>query len=400
MPNAASSGDTRERYVFIDALRGIAALGVLFHHMLHNSVMEATLRRVLPSPLVQLSFFGAYGVQVFFVLSGFVIAHSLRDNPLTRASIGNFILRRQIRLDPPYWFMIVVALFLHRIELAVPSLSTPPMPSVGSILLNLFYLQNLTGSEEIVGVAWTLCIEIQFYLFFIALLALGKKLDQALDARKKEVSAVLIFITGCVSLAAVHGPFHAAWFVQYWFYFASGVLCCWSVQGRTSQWTFISYAALFAMSLSPSLFESKSAHERSASGAAMVVGFATAVAIYIGGRRGRLTRWGNQRILQYFGRISYSLYLSHLTCLLIVLRGGYKLTKTAEKPAVLWFILAGLASVVVAHVLFIVIERPSMTFASRIKRVYPKPTEPDSLRSHAEATAAIKDSSVLPPAGA
>src|SRR4051794_29974124 len=98
-----SSKIATPRYVFIDALRGIACLGVLFHHLLHNTVLEVTLRKVLPA-FVQAAFgYGARGVQIFFIISGFVIAHSLRDFVPSARNIGSFILRRQMRLDPAYW---------------------------------------------------------------------------------------------------------------------------------------------------------------------------------------------------------------------------------------------------------------------------------------------------------
>ncbi len=79
-----------------------------------------------PEWLRAISRYGTYGVQVFFVLSGFVIAHSLRDNPLTRASIGNFMLRRQIRLDPPYWTMLAIALTVSVLVRLFPALKAQP----------------------------------------------------------------------------------------------------------------------------------------------------------------------------------------------------------------------------------------------------------------------------------
>jgi peptidoglycan/LPS O-acetylase OafA/YrhL len=51
---------------------------------------------------------GHFGVPIFFVLSGFVIALSLDGKPMSLEIIGRFILRRSIRLDLPYWTAIVL----------------------------------------------------------------------------------------------------------------------------------------------------------------------------------------------------------------------------------------------------------------------------------------------------
>src|SRR5688500_14125008 len=93
------------RFVFIDALRGLACLWVLTHHLFFNEIFGKVLRPAVHNAVEILAFCGSFGVQIFFVLSGFVIAHSLRDTTLNPRSVGLFILRRQLRLDPPYWVM-------------------------------------------------------------------------------------------------------------------------------------------------------------------------------------------------------------------------------------------------------------------------------------------------------
>jgi peptidoglycan/LPS O-acetylase OafA/YrhL len=355
------------RFVFIDALRGIAAFAVLFHHLLHNSVMGVPLQQVLPRLFVEINRYSALGVQIFFVLSGFVIAHSLRNNPLTGKSLGNFILRRQLRLDPTYWLILLLALALHRVELAIPGLVTPPMPTVSEILFNAVYLQNILGVEQVVMVAWTLCIEIQFYLVFITLLATGNWLDRRIKgAAPGTASAVLVFITGLLSLALVQFKAFPAWFIHYWFYFAAGVLCYWAVRQAVKQWVFICFAILLGVNLLVAFANRPNSHDMLAP--AMLVGFLTAVGIYYVGRRDQLTSLWNHRPLQYLGRISYSLYLVHHIVIIVVLRGAYKLTGDNGVMAIMWFFVAGALSIGAAHLLFISVERPSMQLASQFGR--------------------------------
>jgi peptidoglycan/LPS O-acetylase OafA/YrhL len=82
---------------------------------------------------------------------------------------------------------------------------------------------------------------------------------------------------------------------------------------------------------------------------------------------GALTRWRDYAPLQYLGKISYSLYLSHLLVAIYVLRLGYRLTGTNHAGAVFWFFFAGLASIGAAHVIYLLVERPSVRFAARFK---------------------------------
>ncbi len=351
-----------QRYVFIDALRGIASLWVMFHHMVHNTVMEITLRRILPGIILLICHYGALGVQIFFVLSGFVIAHSLRDNMLTFKSVINFILRRQIRLDPPYWAMMVFVLTLSAIELSMPSLVTPPLPGFKVILLNLFYLQNITAVGQIIGVAWTLCIEIQFYLVFIALLVASKNLAVRVKQVKiSSVSAVFIFTTGCLSIIANYYNFNPVWFFKYWFYFASGVLCYWSIQKFVSPWFFYIFQIIYMLSCGVNYMARHSID-------GLIAGLITVLAIYIAGISKHLTDWWKNSALQYFGRISYSLYLVHLVVISIFLRVAYKITGENQLMALIWFVLSGVCSIFAAHLLFKYIEKPSMQFASKFKQ--------------------------------
>ncbi|HEX8235995.1 MAG TPA: acyltransferase [Abditibacteriaceae bacterium] len=348
------------RYVFIDALRGIAALAVLFHHMLHNSVMEVTLRRILPLFVQKISTFGACGVQIFFVISGFVIAHSLRNTYLSWQGIGNFALRRQLRLDLPYWTILFVALIVHRLELMVPSLKTDAMPTLGDMLLNLFYLQDIFHAPRVLEVAWTLCIEVQFYLLFIVLLLAGSLTTQRNPKSSGNSSlpvgnVALVVVTGLLSLYIGPSLTDSPWCIAYWFYFAAGVLCYWSLMGLLNPLAFLVFMLIFA---GATVYYGSQA---------MTVGLVTTGMIYGIGHMGHLTDWFNNRVIQYFGRISYSLYLVHLPVITVVLRLGYKLTEQNQSAALLWYLVAGATSIGIAQLLHIAVEQPSMRLATRLK---------------------------------
>ena len=107
-----SPPDSTARFGFIDNLRGLAAIWVVLIHLVPWKSDAA--QSVALGPICWLlawpAEYGRQGVTIFFVISGFVIARSLRRGRVTPRFFGNFVLRRSIRLDPPYWVSIALML--------------------------------------------------------------------------------------------------------------------------------------------------------------------------------------------------------------------------------------------------------------------------------------------------
>lgn len=122
-----------QRFVFVDALRGLAAMWVLLFHTFESKHM-ANLEQSLPEWTAQFFHTGHMGVIIFFVLSGFVIAHSVDRSRVGARYAGWFMLRRAVRLDPPYWASILVIILFSR---------HVPRPSALAVLAHMFYLQDL-----------------------------------------------------------------------------------------------------------------------------------------------------------------------------------------------------------------------------------------------------------------
>lgn len=160
----------------IDALRGIAALGVVFYHavekggnVLPNNILDYPIR------LVQFaSSFGYVGVFLFFVISGFCIhlqwakARAAGTEPEIR--FGPFWKRRIRRLYPPYVIALLLYLLLTAGTVGL-NLSHFFFYDIGMHLLMLHNLDPTT-CYTINGVFWTLAIEEQLYLAYFLLLFL------------------------------------------------------------------------------------------------------------------------------------------------------------------------------------------------------------------------------------
>ncbi len=132
----------------LDGIRGLAAVAVFAHHFMQFSTSTH------PSPIVAVAAYGSLGVQVFFVLSGFLITSLLfvdRDDPFL---LHNFYWKRVLRIWPVLIVHVLGCVFLLRIPGAYRY-----------ALVALLFVANFGGRlGGGLGVAWTLSIEEQFYL--------------------------------------------------------------------------------------------------------------------------------------------------------------------------------------------------------------------------------------------
>src|SRR4051812_35797682 len=98
----------------LDALRGLASLGVCWFHL------TTVNRAFLPDGFVKASGgYGALGVQIFFVISGFIIPLALGQSDYKFRDYPRFLLKRILRLDPPYLITIAAGLFLTCLSAAI-----------------------------------------------------------------------------------------------------------------------------------------------------------------------------------------------------------------------------------------------------------------------------------------
>ncbi|MCK6057236.1 acyltransferase family protein [Micrococcus luteus] len=165
-PGAASVAPDEKRvpgprFRELDGLRGIAALAVVFSHYTgaHNSHYPQD-----PAAFHDAAW-GAAGVQLFFIISGFVIFMSARG--ARRPS--DFAISRAARLYPPYWISLVFAVVLLLLH------PVPGFPFTwGQALVNLTMVQRWVGVDNVVDVYWTLAVEMQFYVIILILLYLTR----------------------------------------------------------------------------------------------------------------------------------------------------------------------------------------------------------------------------------
>lgn len=350
-----------QRFHVVDALRGVAALMVLAFHLMFNSAQTDLLQASAPGVFVEISRYAAHGVAIFFVISGLVICYSVRQLSPTWGSAANFALRRQVRLDPPYYVVIVGVLLIAWAESRVPGLEARTF-EVSQVLLNLVYLQGIVGVPDILAVAWTLCIEVQFYVVLM-LLILAFRRFQSPDSRSTQTPAVrtVVLVLGAVSMAMPWlGWSTGPWFLGYWWMFALGMVISWVLLGEfriRTGWIVLAAAGVWcaAMNLqTPGVLGGYWA------------AWATAAFLLIAAQTGFIAA-SVPRPLALLGAWTYSLYLVHLTVIDVVMGGLLKLGGDSAVAAWTAYVIGAIASLMAAWLLYTLVEKRSLVWAQLLK---------------------------------
>ena len=149
-----------QRLDYLDNIRGVAILFVLIYHFFYIYPMESGVIYFQELYKInELLNFGAIGVSLFFILSGFLMAASMDKN----ISPYKFLIKRFNRIFPVYWIVIILTTLIYN-YIGYKDIS------LIQFIMNFFMIQDIFyGSKHIDGVFWSILIEIKFYIlcFFI-----------------------------------------------------------------------------------------------------------------------------------------------------------------------------------------------------------------------------------------
>jgi peptidoglycan/LPS O-acetylase OafA/YrhL len=158
-PTRHQVADAPARVESVEILRGLAALAVTWFHMT-NTHQENWVRFS--------GWYGWLGVEMFFVISGFVIPLSIHQR-YGRFGVRDFVpymARRLIRLEPPYLISLAMVIVLWEVSVRVPGFAgSPPDYSLPQVLAHVAYAIPLTPYDWLQVVYWTLAYEFVFFLF-------------------------------------------------------------------------------------------------------------------------------------------------------------------------------------------------------------------------------------------
>jgi peptidoglycan/LPS O-acetylase OafA/YrhL len=351
------------RLAFIDTLRGIAVLAVLFQHVLEVIVQKhptGAYYWVFHDAIGYYMNFGRFGVVLFFFVSGFVIPFSF---PNSATPVRDFAISRFFRLYPAYWTSLVIGLVTMQV------LESRAYP-LSQILVNVTMLQTFVNVPNLWVFYWTLAIELLFYVGCTILFATGL-LNRRFTAVAIVIAAALIGTAAAVlvenrtvsSLMEV-GLNLSAMFL--------GKVIRDTVIGGKLRWSHVAVCtvlyAIFAITLADRRFGGvyqENFFYSYSIGSAYVC---AALVFIVFARFGERMAW---RSMAFVGVISYSVYLMSPFVLVLI----HRLVWIGDGPrgwsAFALMIMA--LSILVSWMTYTFVEKPSISFGQRFRSERRKP---------------------------
>lgn len=317
----------------IESLRGIAASMVCLFHFFCGNISYISNGNIFK----QIAKSGWLGVEIFFVISGFVIPLSMFKNEYKLYKFANFLLSRLLRLEPPYLLSIMTVLVLNYLS-TLSNMYQGASFILNPIQLSLhlgYLIAFFQGYDWLIPVYWSLAIEFQYYLVISLLFGF-------INHRDLSKFWLGVFVLLFLALALPNSKH----FFYYSPYFVLGFILFRKMKHNLSDLYFYGFAALV---LGLIYFQT---------------GIETVLAALLPFILVRFAPNWNPKLLKFLGMISYSLYLIHVPL------GGRVINLSARFVEDEWLRvgLVGLLFVVIcvtAYGFYWLIEKPAIVWAKR-----------------------------------
>lgn len=350
--NSQPASPVKRIFHSITILRGFWAIDIVWFHFGHHW------NHFLQSSIIWAGTAGIawMGPHQFFIMSGFVMTLSLWGLNYRVSMFPRYMFRRFVRLDPSYFVTIGLILLTSYLgALLVPNLVHGGFSmDWGRLGAHFAYLTGILGQTWYNPVMWTLGIEFQFYVL------LGFIFPFLASKTPWVRRAALIILT--LPFFPMIGNLGGTWLSSYIPFFLIGVLIFQrhtKLIGRLEFW--LSTIPLLALSwaFTP---------------VAVLYCFVT-VGLLIEDRI-------RNRVAEFLGDISYSLYLIHMPFGIPLIRLGSQFTHTPTERLLLAFGVL-LLCIPVAWIFYLCVERPSMRLAKRLKRPASSKRKPELVSQEA-----------------
>ncbi len=329
------------RFSTIEALRGLAATAVVACHAARHvdkSLTDAGLARLFEP--------GVAGVDLFFVISGFIILQTHRPDIGCPAGLARYAGRRFTRVWPLYWVALAATMLM---DLA----GSHGVPAAGSLLVSVLLLP--ARQAPILGIAWTLQFEVLFYAVFALLIASRRAGQTALAAW---LCCIVLSRMGAPGTSMLPPQVTSTYGMEFFMGMASAELLH---RGKLSVPANIAILGMAAFVLALALagcglldpFATASRLVFGVAAAVLVAGLAALEASEAPAARRGLPGW-----LSAVGRASYSIYLFQFVCIGLVWQLVLKAPVAQDAPRVVLFLVLSVAAVCGGLVVSALIERP------------------------------------------
>lgn len=317
----------------VTLIRGLAALAVCLFHFTKGFVSNINSISEVFMP------YAWVGVEVFFVISGFVIPYALLGLPFKGKHYGGYLLKRLVRIEPAYLSSILLIIGLNYVSSLFTIYQGQPFTVSGhNVLLHLGYLVEFFDGTWMNPVYWTLAIEFQYYLVIGFLLILWNRNNTYLTIVTLVVFFALSFI-----------PQDTVRFFRHTDIFTIGIVGAFYKKEYINKIYFLLLVTLI--------------------GIVIYIHHSYVITILSMGAILGIAFWNNVRgfnWLVFFGNISYSLYLLHVPIGGRVINISRRFVLGTSGKFLVIFI-AMVVSVIAAYLFYLFIEKPSHRLSRKLK---------------------------------
>ncbi len=293
------------RLVFVDALKALASQLIVLHHLAFYGPMSDYAQTIAPDLISWLYDYARIAVQVFLVIGGFLATQALaRDGRLVEKPVLTLLWRRYLKLVPPYFSALLLAIASAAIARSlISNESIPDTPTLPQFIAHVFLLQSVLGFDGLSAGVWYVAIDFQLYALLLATLWLARRTGQHAPA----IGTLLVVVLMLASL--FHFNRYADWdnWAIYFFgSYALGVLTYWAVRrNQAPAWL----ALIVVLVIGALLIDYRSR---------ILVALLTAAALGIARYTGVIESWPKSKIIAWLGKISYAVFLVHYPISLVV----------------------------------------------------------------------------------
>lgn len=316
----------------IDILRGLAAIGVVCFHF--SCSFLPTIKGNYLTPIFQ---YGYIGVQVFFIISGFIIPYVLYSSNYQLKNYSVFLSRRFMRIAPPAYVVMLMTILVH--YLAILYLGREirgsfPGIDIKTILANfLFVVPFVKDVYYYVDVFWTLTFEFEFYILIGLIFPLLIHKSKVYQVTGMTIIAVIAFSLNNI----------------YYIYFAMGLL---NFLFRYDKIGKLEFSAILLLLIAFAFDVVKTAE--------IIASIFTIILILLNPRAGS--------VFKFLAKISYSLYIIHLLSGMLleyIFKNILPIHDSEGGKVFLLLLYVGL-TVVVASLFYILVENRFLAYSKKI----------------------------------
>ena len=340
----------------LELVRAVAALSVMLGHADYIPVSQG-----IKNQITLWSWLPSFGVNLFFVLSGFVIYYVHGRHLGQQCETRNYLWRRFVRIWPLYALLTIIDAFIK------PLILGGEFPAMSELAASLIFLELQT--HPILGVGWTLNHEAFFYLIFAFALVFPKRL-----------TIVCLVIFAALLTARAHDASYTneltSWiFSPYRWHFISGIAAAaWFGNGLdlnskrlSRKFSIISYISLITLLVCLGAFTSNQGVNYFTIANPLIISIAIIIVVTLESK----FRYKIPNFLLYVAAASYSLYLTHSTILYVGIKMLNKRYHSLVQDNVDFMMLAlCIISLVVGFLCHELIEKPLIQLFKKCARSF------------------------------